>query len=135
VESGDEPSIKALVTTFYGAFDNRGSRIPSGDALSAIFASHATITRLVSGGVEIMDYTAFVEPRIALLRSGDLSDFHEWETEGETIVLGNIASHWSVYRKEGRLNGAPYVGGGRKLLHLCRPGRSWLISALLWEDD
>ena len=33
------------------------------------------------------------------------------------------------------LNGAPYAGGGRKFVGLCRVDGAWKIASVLWEDD
>jgi hypothetical protein len=130
-----DPAIDALVRSFYEAFDNRGSRAVDAEALYALFAPTATIVRLAAGRPESMRLPEFIEPRLRLLREGALTDFHEWEVDGGTTILGEIASHWSLYAKEGLLDGRPYSGGGRKLLHLCRHGREWLIASLLWHDD
>ena len=126
--------IDALVEAFYAAFDNRGGRAPAGDALRALFAPEATITRVDGGAAETWDADGFVTPRVELLTDGRLLEFHEWETESRTHVAGHIASRWSVYEKEGLLGGADYRGGGQKLIQLRRDAGRWLISSLLWED-
>jgi hypothetical protein len=70
-----------------------------------------------------------------MLADGTLVDFHEWEIEAETTVLGAIASRRSRYGKSGTLDGAPYAGGGRKFIQLCRTEGGWRIVSILWEDD
>jgi hypothetical protein len=135
IQDSDDPEIEALVRALYDAFDNRDSRMPSADALHALFTNDATITRLKPGHVDVYDRAAFIAPRVALLSGGALREFHEWEVEARTVVLGNIAARSSRYAKLGTLDGAEYKGSGRKLFQLYRNDGKWLISALLWEDD
>ena len=122
------------IDAFYAAFDNRGGRAPADDALRALFAPEATITRVADGAADTWDTDGFVAPRVELLTEGRLVEFHEWESESRTHVSGHIASRWSTYEKEGLLDGADYRGRGQKLLQLRRAGGRWLISSLLWED-
>jgi hypothetical protein len=128
-----DPAIEALAATFYSAFDNRGPRIPTGGELLELFAGEASITR-VADGIEIWDPQGFVEPRIAMLTDGTLTEFHEWETDSRTAVFADIASRWSTYEKQGVSNGSDYRGGGWKLMHLRRQAGRWLITSLLWQD-
>jgi hypothetical protein len=123
-----------LAFAFYAAFDNRGSLSPAGDELRALFSAAATITRVTDDEIASWSPEAFIAPRIAMLTDGTLTEFHEWETESQTAVIGNIASRWSTYEKEGKLNGADYRGGGHKFIQLARTSGGWLISSILWED-
>ena len=127
--------IDAVIAAFYAAFDNRGGRVPVAEDLRGLFTEAATVTRAAGDEIDTWDPDGFVEPRIALLTGGTLVDFHEWETGSRTLVLDHIASRWSTYEKEGKLDGAEYRGGGHKLIQLHRVGGRWLISSLLWEDD
>jgi hypothetical protein len=133
IEQSD-PEIESLVGAFYAAFDNRGGRAPAGEALRAMFAEAATITRVAPDLADIWAPDAFIAPRVAMLTDGTLTDFHEWETEARTVVLDNIASRWSRYEKSGTLNGADYRGGGQKFIQFQRADGRWLISSILWED-
>lgn len=126
--------IDALAAAFYAAFDNRAGRAIDALALRSLFVTGASITRVTAGTIDTWDPDAFIAPRVALLTSGALTEFHEWETEGQTTILGSIASRRSHYRKQGLLNGEPYTGAGRKFIQLCRTGERWMISAIIWED-
>lgn len=127
--------IDSVIAAFYAAFDNRGSRIAATARLRALFGAEARITRLSPDGVVSWDVDEFIAPRAAMLTDGTLVEFHEWETEGRTTIAGNIASRQSRYEKSGRLNGAPYAGGGHKFIQLFRAHDRWKISAVLWEDS
>jgi hypothetical protein len=131
---GDAAAIDALVARFYAAFDNRGGRRPSLETIRALFVPGATITRVSADAVEAWSVDAFAAPRIALLTSGALADFHEWETAGETAIGTRIASRRSTYAKRGVRDGRAEEGGGRKLLHVAKGADGWRIAAILWED-
>ena len=77
----------------------------------------------------------FAEPRVALLGSGALTDFHEWEESSSTQVAGSVAARSSRYAKAGLHNGAAYAGTGTKFFQLARFGPDWRIVALTWIDD
>lgn len=126
--------IEALIAAFYAAFDNRAGRAPNGEALRAIFADTAIVTRVDRLQVETWSPDAFVAPRVAMLTDGTLTDFHEWEVAAQTIVRANTASRSSSYEKRGLLNGADYRGRGHKFIQLMRLDRRWRISSVLWED-
>lgn len=130
-----DAAIDELTATFYGGFDNRAPRIPTGEELLALFSEGATITRVGADGVARWTPEAFVAPRIALLTDGTLTEFHEWETDSRTAVFADIASRWSTYEKEGLSNGNEYRGGGRKFMQLRRQDGRWLITSLLWQDE
>ena len=124
-----------MISAFYAAFDNRGGRAPATQTLRELFAPDGRITRVSAEGVASWDVDSFIAPREAMLTDGRLTDFHEWETDGATEVMGAIAVHRSHYRKTGRLDGAPYPGGGRKLISLCQTDGRWRIVSVVWEDD
>ena len=130
-----EAEIDALVAVFYGAFDNREGRAPAAAALRELFIPEGRVVRISAEGVAAWSVEAFIAPRVALLTDGSLTDFHEWEVEGETTLSGNIAARRSRYRKRGMLHGASYEGEGRKFFQLCREGAAWRIVSVLWEDD
>ena len=133
----DEPKhvgIDELIAAFYAAFDNRGARLPTMAEVRRVFLPDGRVTRVSLDGVDSWAVDEFIVPRITMLTDGTLVDFHEWEVEAETTVLGNIASRQSRYRKAGTLHGAPYGGEGRKFMQLCRVGDHWRIISVLWED-
>lgn len=126
--------IDEVIAAFYAAFDNRQSRTPAPEELVRLFLPDARITRVSDGTVDSWNVTEFVHPRAAMLSDGTLTEFHEWETAGQTTVLGDIASRESRYQKSGTMNGEPYAGEGRKFIQLCRADGKWRIAAVLWQD-
>lgn len=134
-ESRSQSPIDALIADFFAAFDNRENRIPLHDVLVGFFSDKAAITVHCDGLPEVFSPTDFVTPRIRLLTSGDLVNFHEWEESATTQIAGEIAARTSRYSKLGVYNGASYSGSGTKFFQLARFPSGWRIVALSWIDD
>jgi len=134
-DDSDVAAIQEIVAAFYGTFDNRSQQEPDGVRLRNMCMPDAIIRCLKDGSAAALSLRDFLEPRLQLLRNGSLVDFHEWEVVGHTTILGDIATHSSIYRKEGNVEGERHVGSGRKLMQLCRLSGSWHIASLLWADD
>lgn len=133
--AGARARIDELIRDFYAVFDNREGRVPSDAHVTSFFFGSAIITQRQPAGFETCTPAEFAAPRVMLLRSGALVDFHEWETAARTEVEGELASRVSRYRKQGVLQGEPYGGTGTKLFQLaCAEGR-WRILSLAWADD
>ena len=134
--AGDLEAIDAVVRTFFSAFDS--ARAPSGslDRLPEIFAPDARIAVLDAAG-ELRTYgvAEFIAPRRELLLRGAVTEFREWETEGETLLGRDIACRRCRYEKAGVRDGAPFTGRGTKMISFVRSGDVWKITSLLWQDD
>jgi len=128
-------TIEALVHAFFGAFDNRDGRLPTCAEISALFMDGAVILQSVQGEMKRMTVAEFAEPRVALLTSGDLRDFHEWETSNTTSENGKFAVRISAYAKSGTLGSKPYEGRGTKLFQLAHLEDGWRIVSLCWFDQ
>jgi hypothetical protein len=133
--SSDQEHIDDLIRNFFSLFDNRGSRVPLQVEITNLFAEKAVIAKHHGGQCELYSPDEFAGPRVALLTSGALIDFHEWEEESSTQIVGEIAARTSRYAKSGLLNGAPYAGTGTKFFQLAKFARGWRIVALTWLDD
>lgn len=130
-----DPAIDALVASFFAAFDNRKGKVPAARDFEALFGPSALIVTHGAAGPQAATPRAFVEPRIALLTSGELVDFHEWETESRTTIDGSLAIRRSRYAKDGSHHAKPYTGTGTKHFQLARLEQGWRIMALSWIDD
>ena len=111
-----------------------GRAAPNIDVLYDLFLPSATIVKTVGGIVEAYDVRGFVEPRRALLTSGAVEDFKEFEISSETDVFGNIAQRFSRYGKTWRAGGVEESGIGVKSIHFARTAAGWRIAALIWDD-
>lgn len=127
--------IDDVIARFFGAFDNRAGRIPAFAEVAGLFAPHAIVVRDTGAGCEQYSVREFAEPRLRLLTGGELVEFHEWETESATEIVGLIAVRSSAYRKQGTLRAQPYRGSGRKFFQLGKLAAGWRITAVAWSDD
>lgn len=132
---GDASDIDALTKTFLAAFvSGTPERIDLG-SLRDLFIPEAVIVKTGGQGPERMSVESFIAPREALLNSGRLLDFSEWEVSSTTEIFGGIAQRWSSSRKKGKLDGEPFTGRFRKGIHFVRLPEGWRISSIVWEDE
>lgn len=135
MRESDHPEVDGVIAAFFGAFDNRHGRIPDAGALARLFAGTAVVAMHSSGTCTLFTPEEFIAPRIVLLGSGELVDFHEWEEAQTTQVIGSLALRSSRYAKSGFRDGAPVAGTGSKFFQLARISGDWKIVALSWIDD
>lgn len=134
METGIE-DIDRLIARFFGAFDNRNGRVPACADIAALFVEGAVILYKAGTETSVLTIAEFAEPRVALLASGKLVDFHEWETTGTTKIFGAFAIRTSNYSKEGMLDSRRYEGQGVKLFQLANIDGDWRIASLCWYDS
>lgn len=135
VQDSDQAQIDALIAAFFAAFDNRKGRAPDPERLARMFAEQAVVTMHQASGCLLYTPQEFIAPRVALLKSGELVEFHEWEDSATTQVLGSLGVRTSRYAKSGVRNGDSFTGSGTKFFHIARMAGGWQIVALSWIDD
>lgn len=128
-------TIDELIHAFFGAFDNRDGRLPTSTEIVALFVGDAVILQRAQGEMKRMSVAEFAEPRVRLLTSGTLKEFHEWETSNTTSEYGKFAVRISAYSKSGTLESRPYGGRGTKLFQLAQMDDGWRIVSLCWFDQ
>lgn len=121
-----------VTAEFFGAFDNRGGRVPDLARIRRLVLPEGVI---VKTGPEFAVYTVeeFIESRRRLLTDGRLVEFCEWETSERTELASDIASRFGEYRKSGILDGEPFEGAGTKTIQFVRTP-DWRIAAFSWYD-
>jgi len=127
--------IDRLIARFFAAFDNRAGRIPTHQEFDELFIRGAVIVQSAAGKTSVLSVAEFAEPRIALLTSGKLREFHEWETTSSTQVVAGFATRTSRYEKSGLLDSKSYAGVGTKLFQLVKIDGQWRIVSLCWYDS
>ena len=133
--SPDELAIAAVVRTFFAAFTSGPGCLAGLEALREVLLPQAVVVRAGGEAPAVYDVEGFIAPRQALLAGGTLTGFSEWEVEGRTEVLGDVAQHASTYAKAWEQDGVRRTGRGRKTLQLVRMPDGWRISAVAWVDD
>jgi hypothetical protein len=134
-KSRDREQIDGLIARFFAAFDNRNGAKPTLGAILGCFAEKAVIARSADAGTQLFTPMEFAAPRMELLESGSLLDFHETEDSSSTSIFANLATRTSRYRKSGILEGATYAGAGTKLFQLVAIDSGWRILSIAWADD
>ena len=133
--TADHEAISGLVATFFGAFTSGpgcGARL---DALPEVFLPQAVIVRTCGSQPAVYDVESFIAPRRALLTSGGLTQFREWEVSERTELFGSIAHRFSSYAKSGLQDGISFSARGMKTLQFIRTAQGWRISAAAWDDE
>lgn len=131
----DRSALAEIVRTFFAAFTSGPDCRAALEELRRLFLPEAIIVRTCGGEPTIYDVDGFIAPRAALLTSGTLTDFHEWEVSGRTDVFGDIAAHFGSYAKAGVQDGTPFAGRGMKSLQFVRTAGGWRISGVAWDDE
>ncbi|MCW2525868.1 MAG: hypothetical protein JWM76_728 [Pseudonocardiales bacterium] len=134
-ELTDQEAIADLVRTFFAAFTSGPDCADRLDALRAVFLPEAVIVRTGGGEPAVYTVDSFIAPRQALLTSGVLVNFREWDLNGTTRIFGDIAQHFGSYGKAGVQDGTPFTARGMKTLQFIRTGDGWRISAAAWDDE
>lgn len=127
-------AIAEVVAAFFAAFTNERGSAPV-DTLYDICLPGAAIVATNGGEPAAYTLREFVEPRRALLASGELTDFREYETSGETTVRAHLAQRISRYEKTWKMRGVPMQGTGTKMFSFVLTPQGWKITSLMWQDD
>lgn len=130
----DKLAIDQLASTFFAAFTTVNGQPPAVESIYDLFVAEG---RIFKGGPEqtCYDVGEFVRPRLTLLTTGELTEFHEEETGAQTEIAGDLAQRFSRYRKSGILSGAPFEGRGSKSFQFLRTPAGWRITSLTWIDE
>jgi hypothetical protein len=131
----DQDAIDHVIRTFFEAFTSGEGLEERLGALPGLFAPGAIIVRVLDAIPTLYDVDGFLRPRRELLTGAAMTGFREWELTGRTDLFGDIAQHWCSYAKEWVVDGERQTGRGVKSLQLVRAGSTWLITALIWNDE
>ena len=133
--TSDESAIGALVGAFFSAFTSGPDAAARLDDLRRIMLPGATVVRTCGLPAEVYDVESFIAPRLALLTSGEISEFEEWPEPGRVDVFGDIAHWWGAYAKRWRAAGVTHTGRGMKTMSFVRTDDGWRISSAAWDDE
>ncbi|MEO8670835.1 MAG: hypothetical protein ABI411_05935 [Tahibacter sp.] len=128
-------AIDALTERFFALFTQSPEKSVDLLPIHDLFVAQGMLIKAVSGSTEIYTLQQFIEPRLRLLNSGELTGFCEQEISARTDIYGNVAQRFSVYRKTGILRGASFASSGTKTLQFVRFDSVWKLTCVAWDDD
>jgi hypothetical protein len=100
--------LKRLTDEFFRAVSFEPGEAPSYGSIHELFIEDGLLIKNTGATPEISRVRQFIEPRQAMVNSGELTRFRETEFSDSTEVFGNVAHRFSAYAKSGTLNGVPF---------------------------
>ena len=131
----DGAAIDELIEAFFRAFDNRDRNSPALEKLHELFIPDALITQTCGAEPASVSVSVFIDPRRALLSSGEVTDFCEAEIWSRTTIIGDVAHRLAAYEKSWLQAARRREGRGIKSFQLVRTSAGWRISSLAWDDE
>ena len=139
MNSIDRGEVKAeldrLTTEFFRAVSFEEGATPPYENLHALFIEAGLIIKNSGAAPEISTVSQFIEPRLASVRSGELTRFNEVELSETTSIFGNVAHRLNTYAKSGTLMGTAFVARGMIFTQFILTPSGWKISAMAWDDE
>ena len=124
-----------LIAEFFQAVSFQEGARPPYDRLYDLFIDNGLLIKNNSTTPEITTVSQFIEPRAALIASGQLTFFNEIELAEITEIFGNVAHRFSTYEKTGNQNGAPFAVRGVISTQFILTPKGWKMSAMAWDDE
>jgi hypothetical protein len=128
-------AIRTQLAAFFEAVSFNPGERPGYDAISGLFIEGGMLIKNSGELPEISTVEQFVAPRQALVDSGELSEFQEFEIAGISQIFGNVAHRYSTYGKHGVTNGVQFDGRGVITTQFIRTPVGWQISSMAWDDE
>jgi RimJ/RimL family protein N-acetyltransferase len=127
--------INQITKDFFNLFTNTKQRKLELEKINDICLPKTIIVNKSKDKEEIFNIETFISPRKKILSDGTLTEFEEYEINGETKIVNNLAHHFSKYQKKGYLNGKYFEGNGTKFFQYVKTTKGWKINAVIWEDE
>ena len=127
--------LERLTAEFFRAVSFETDGAPPYDNIYALFIESGLLIKNTGATPEISSVRQFIEPRLAMVRAGELTRFREVELSETTNVFGNVAHRFSAYAKSGTMKGVPFEGQGMISSQFILTPEGWKISAMAWDDE
>lgn len=135
----DPSTVKAdldrLTAEFFRAVSFEAGEVPKYELLHTLFIASGLLIKNTAATPEIASIEQFIEPRLAMVRAGQLTRFREAELSATTHIFGNVAHRFSAYEKSGVLNGAAFDARGMISTQFISTPEGWRMSAMAWDDE
>ncbi len=127
--------LDTLAADFFHAVSFEPGGTPPYESIHALFIDAGLLIKNTAQVPEISTVREFIAPRQALVASGELTRFKEWELSETTQIFGNIAHRYSVYGKAGTQNGKAFEARGVISTQFVKTPQGWKMSAMAWDDE
>ncbi len=127
--------LDALTVKFFRAVSFEAGEVPSYEEIYTIFIESGLLIKNTASAPEISSVRQFIAPRQALVASGELTRFREWELSESSQIFGNVAHRFSAYAKSGTTKGSPFETRGMITTQFVRTPAGWKMSAMAWDDE
>lgn len=86
--------------------------MPAYERIHTLFIESGLLITNTAAAPETSSVRQFIEPRLAMVRAGELTRLLEIELSQTTQVLGNVAHRFSAYVKSGTMKGIAFEARG-----------------------
>lgn len=127
--------LKELMDSFFHAVSFPAGSRPRYESLHDLFVAGGKLIKASSDPAEVSTIDEFIQPRLALVDSGQLTSFEEIEISEMTESFGRIAHRLSTYSKRGTQSGSTFVAKGVISTQFLRTTAGWKITSMAWDDE
>ncbi|SDO24512.1 hypothetical protein [Polaromonas sp. JS666] len=127
--------LDSLSTRFFRAVSFEPGDKPAYKDIHGLFIATGLLIKNTASTPEISSVAEFIAPRQALVDSGALTRFKEWELSETTQIFGNIAHRYSAYGKAGTQGGKAFEARGVISTQFIKTPEGWKMSAMAWDDE
>jgi hypothetical protein len=127
--------LDRLTAEFFHAVSFESGEIPPYENIQTLFIEAGLLIKNSATTPEISTVRQFVAPRQAMVASGELTRFREFELSETTEIFGNIAHRFSAYEKSGTLKGLSFQARGMISTQFVLTPAGWKMSAMAWDDE
>lgn len=127
--------LDTLAQAFFRAVSFEPGGVPPYYDIHALFIDAGLLIKNTGAAPEISSMREFIAPRQALVDSGALTRFREWELSETTQIFGNIAHRYSAYGKAGTMNGEAFEARGMISTQFVKTPEGWKMSSMAWDDE
>lgn len=130
-----DDQLRELVEEFFRAVSFDPGDRPSYPRIRELFVPYGRLTRNGPDGAQTHTVDEFIASRQAMVDSGRLTSFHEFEMAAVTESFGGVAHRLSTYGKRGITDGVPHEARGIISTQFLRTSAGWLMTSMAWEDE
>ena len=124
-----------LTSEFFRAVSFEPGELPPYENICGLFIDAGLLIKNTGAQPEISSIAQFIEPRLAMVRAGDLTRFREAELSESTQIFGNVAQRFSAYEKSGTMKGVPFEARGMISTQFIATPSGWRMTSMAWDDE